>query len=32
MTNQSPKPEWRMGGITVPEVEEYMYAMLPPRV
>jgi caffeoyl-CoA O-methyltransferase len=31
MTNQSPKPEWRMGGITVPEVEEYMYAMLPPR-
>jgi caffeoyl-CoA O-methyltransferase len=31
MTNQSPKPEWRMGGITVPEVEDYMYTMLPPR-
>src|SRR5208282_4484191 len=24
-------PDWRMGGITVPEVEDYMYAMLPPR-
>jgi predicted O-methyltransferase YrrM len=22
---------WRMGGITVPEVEDYLYAMLPPR-
>lgn len=22
---------WRMGGITVPEVEDYVYAMLPPR-
>ncbi len=31
MTNQSPKPDWRMGGITVPEVEDYLYAMLPPR-
>lgn len=31
MTNQSPKPEWRMGGITVPEVEDYLYAMLPAR-
>ena len=31
MTNQSPKPDWRMGGITVPEVEDYMYAMLPAR-
>jgi len=31
MTNQSPKPDWRMGGITVPEVEDYMYTMLPPR-
>lgn len=31
MTDQSPKPEWRMGGITVPEVEDYLYAMLPPR-
>jgi caffeoyl-CoA O-methyltransferase len=24
-------PDWRMGGITVPEVEEYVYDMLPPR-
>lgn len=24
-------PDWRMGGITVPEVEEYIYDMLPPR-
>ena len=24
-------PDWRMGGITVPEVEEYIYNMLPPR-
>ncbi len=31
MTDQSPRPEWRMGGITVPEVEDYLYAMLPPR-
>ncbi len=31
MTNQTPKPEWRMGGITVPEVEDYLYAMLPAR-
>ena len=31
MTNQSPKPDWRMGGITVPEVEDYVYAMLPAR-
>jgi caffeoyl-CoA O-methyltransferase len=31
MTNQPPKSEWRMGGITVPEVEDYLYAMLPPR-
>ncbi len=31
MTNQSPKPDWRMGGITVPEVEDYMYTMLPAR-
>jgi caffeoyl-CoA O-methyltransferase len=22
---------WRMGGITVPEVEDYLYSMLPPR-
>jgi caffeoyl-CoA O-methyltransferase len=31
MTDQPPKSDWRMGGITVPEVEDYMYAMLPPR-
>ncbi len=24
-------PEWRMGGITVPEVEDYLYDTLPPR-
>ena len=24
-------PDWRMGGITVPEVEDYLYAILPPR-
>ncbi len=31
MTNQPAKPNWRMAGVTVPEVEEYLYAMLPPR-
>ena len=31
MPNQSARPDWRMGGITVPEVEDYLYAMLPPR-
>ena len=31
MTDQPAKPDWRMGGITVPEVEDYLYAMLPPR-
>ncbi len=31
MTDQSAKPDWRMGGITVPEVEDYLYDMLPPR-
>ncbi len=31
MTNQSAKPDWRMGGITFPEVEDYLYALLPPR-
>ena len=31
MTNHPAKPDWRMGGITVPEVEDYLYAMLPPR-
>ena len=31
MTDQPAKSSWRMGGITVPEVEDYLYAMLPPR-
>ena len=31
MPNQTAKPDWRMGGITVPDVEDYMYSMLPPR-
>jgi caffeoyl-CoA O-methyltransferase len=31
MNEQPAKSEWRMGGITVPEVEDYLYAMLPPR-
>jgi caffeoyl-CoA O-methyltransferase len=31
MTNQTAKRDWRMGGITVPEVEDYLYAMLPAR-
>src|ERR1700690_2292952 len=31
MTDQPPKSDWRMGGITVPEVEDYLYAMLPAR-
>jgi predicted O-methyltransferase YrrM len=25
------KPDWRMGGVTVAEVEDYMYDILPPR-
>jgi predicted O-methyltransferase YrrM len=31
MPDQTAKPDWRMGGITVPDVEDYMYSMLPPR-
>jgi caffeoyl-CoA O-methyltransferase len=31
MPNQTAKPDWRMGGITVPEVEDYVYVMLPAR-
>src|ERR1700687_2366920 len=31
MSDQPTTPDWRMGGITVPEVEDYLYAMLPPR-
>ncbi len=31
MTNQPAPSDWRMGGITVPAVEDYLYAMLQPR-
>lgn len=31
MTDRPANPDWRMGGITVPEVEDYLYEMLPPR-
>jgi caffeoyl-CoA O-methyltransferase len=31
MADQKLAPNWRMGGITVPEVEDYLYAVLPPR-
>jgi predicted O-methyltransferase YrrM len=31
MNDQSAKPDWRMGEITAPEVDDYLYAMLPPR-
>jgi len=31
MTDQLPKSEWRMGGVTAPAVDDYIYAMLPPR-
>lgn len=31
MTDQNANAYWRMGGITVPEVEDYFYALLPPR-
>src|ERR1700719_2132370 len=31
MTDKTANAYWRMGGITVPEVEDYLYAMLPPR-
>jgi caffeoyl-CoA O-methyltransferase len=31
MADQSTNAEWRMGGITVPDVEDYLYDMLPPR-
>jgi predicted O-methyltransferase YrrM len=31
MPDRNAAPDWRMGGITVPEVEDYIYAMLPPR-
>lgn len=31
MPDQSSTRDWRLRGITVPEVEDYLYAMLPPR-
>ena len=31
MSDRPAKADWRMGGITVPEVDDYLYAMLPPR-
>jgi caffeoyl-CoA O-methyltransferase len=31
MPDRNAAPDWRMGGITVPEVEDFLYAMLPPR-
>jgi caffeoyl-CoA O-methyltransferase len=31
MNDQTAKHDWRMGGITVPEVEDYLYAMVPAR-
>jgi caffeoyl-CoA O-methyltransferase len=31
MPDKNAAPEWRMGGITVPEVDDYLYSMLPPR-
>jgi caffeoyl-CoA O-methyltransferase len=31
MAEQLAKSQWRMGGITAPEVEDYIYGMLPPR-
>jgi caffeoyl-CoA O-methyltransferase len=31
MATQSANAYWRMGGITVPGVEDYLYDMLPPR-
>jgi len=31
MADQSANSYWRMGGITVPEVEDYLYDILPPR-
>jgi caffeoyl-CoA O-methyltransferase len=31
MANQKVVPDWRMGGITAPDVEDYLYDMLPPR-
>jgi caffeoyl-CoA O-methyltransferase len=31
MSTRTTPPDWRMGGITTPEVEDYLYETLPPR-
>ncbi len=31
MSAQKAKPDWRMGGITVGAVEDYLYSIIPPR-
>jgi caffeoyl-CoA O-methyltransferase len=31
MADQNALPDWRMGGITNPDVDEYIYSVLPPR-
>jgi predicted O-methyltransferase YrrM len=31
MPDQNPNAAWRMGGITVQDVEDYIYSILPPR-
>jgi caffeoyl-CoA O-methyltransferase len=31
MADQNAMPDWRMGGITNPEVDDYIYSVLPPR-
>ena len=31
MPDQNPNAAWRMGGITVQDVEDYIYSLLPPR-
>ncbi len=31
MADQPAASDWRMGGITVPEIEDYIYTLLPPR-
>jgi len=31
MADPNANAHWRMGGITVPEVDDYLYGMLPPR-
>ncbi|HTR24205.1 MAG TPA: O-methyltransferase [Terriglobales bacterium] len=31
MATRNAAPDWRMGGITVPEIEDYLYSVLPPR-